>query len=157
MKIAVGADHGGFELKTLLVRRLKAGGHRVSDVGTYSAEPCDYPIIGAGVAGAVSRGRAQRGVLLCKSGGGMAIVANKFPGVRAVVCQTPASARHAREHNDSNLLVLGAEGLSRRRALQILSAWLETPFAGGRHARRVRQISRIEKEIHGRSSQARRS
>ncbi len=85
----------------------------------------------------------------------MAIVANKFPGVRAVVCQTPASAPHARGHNDCNVLVLGAEGLSGRQASEILSAWLKTPFAGGRHARRVRQILKIEREIHVRASKAR--
>ena len=152
MTIAIGADHGGFELKPLLVSRLKAARRRVLDMGTYSEEPCDCPLIGAAVAAAVSKRRARRGVLLCKSGGGMAIVANKFPGVRAVVCQTPASARHAREHNDCNVLVLGAEGLNRRQAVTILSAWLHTRFAGGRHARRVRQISRIEKEIHVRPS-----
>ena len=152
MKIAIGTDHGGFELKALLIRRLKSAHHQVKDLGTFSPVPCDYPLIGAQVAGAVSRGRAQRGVLLCKSGGGMAIVANKFPGVRAVVCQTPASARHAREHNDCNVLVLGAEGLSSRQALAILSAWLNTRFAGGRHARRVRQIAQIERKIYVRAS-----
>ena len=155
MTIAIGTDHGGFELKALLIRRLKAGHHRVIDFGARSSEPCDYPLIGAGVAEAVSRGRAQRGVLLCKSGGGMAIAANKFPGVRAVVCQTLYSARHAREHNDCNVLVLGAEGLKPSRAVQILSAWLTTRFAGGRHARRVRQIRQIEKEIHARALKAR--
>ena len=148
MKLAVGADHGGFELKGLLIGHLKKAGHRVSDLGAFSPEPCDYPLIGASVAAAVSKKFAQRGILLCKSGGGMGIVANRFPGVRAVVCESVRSAKHAREHNDSNLLVLGAEGLSRREALAILDAWLKTPFAGGRHARRVRQIAKIEKEIH---------
>ena len=153
MKIAVGSDHGGFELKSVLVRRLKSARHSVIDRGTFSPEPCDYPLIGARVAEAVSRRQARRGLLLCRSGGGMAVVANKFPGVRAVVCQTPAAARHAREHNDCNVLVLGADGLNRRQAVQVLSAWLETPFAGGRHARRVRQITQIERELHVRSSQ----
>ncbi len=157
MRIAIGTDHGGFGLKPLLVRRLKAARHRVLDLGTFSSEPCDYPLIGAAVAEAVSRRRARLGVLLCKSGGGMGIVANKFFGIRAVVCETPASARHAREHNDCNILVLGAEGLEARQAARILEAWLTTRFAGGRHARRVRQILQIEKEIHARSSKARRS
>ena len=152
MKIAIGADHGGFGLKGALIARMKAAGHRVSDLGVFSPEPCDYPVIGASVAAAVRKRFTQRGVLLCKSGGGMAIVANKFPGVRAVVCQTVSSAKHAREHNDCNVLVLGAEGLSRRQALAILDAWLRTPFAGGRHARRIKQIERIEKEIHVRAS-----
>lgn len=148
MKIAVGADHGGFELKEMIIGHLKKKGRRVSDLGTFSPEPCDYPLIGAAVAAAVNKRSVQRGVLLCKSGGGMCIVANRFPGVRAVVCETVELAKHAREHNDSNVLVLGAEGMSRREALAILDAWLETPFAGGRHARRVRQIAKIEKEIH---------
>ena len=86
MRIAIGTDHGGFHLKDRLIRRLRSRGHRVRDLGTFSPEPCDYPQIGAQVAEAVSRRQAQRGVLLCKSGGGMAIVANRFPGVRAVVC-----------------------------------------------------------------------
>ncbi len=155
MTIAIGTDHGGFKLKALLIRRLKSARHQVKDLGTFSPEPCDYPVIGAKVAEAVSRRRAHRGVLLCRSGGGMAIVANKFFGIRAVVCQTPASARHAREHNDCNILVLGAEGMSGAKALAVLSAWLKTSFAGGRHARRVRQILQIEKEIHARSAKAR--
>lgn len=152
MTIAIGSDHGGFELKPLLVRHLKASRHRVTDLGTFSSESCDYPLIGAAVAAAVSKGRAKMGVLLCKSGGGMGIVANKFPGVRAVVCETPASARHAREHNDCNVLVLGAEGLNRRQAARILEAWLTTGFSGGRHARRVRQITQIERKLHVRPS-----
>lgn len=152
MKIAIGSDHGGFELKPLLVKRLKAARHRVTDFGAFSSESCDYPLIGASVAAAVSKGRAKRGVLLCRSGGGMGIVANKFPGVRAVVCETPASARHAREHNDCNVLVLGAEGLNPGQAARILEAWLTTPFAGGRHARRVRQITQIERKLHARPS-----
>ena len=152
MKIAIGSDHGGFELKPLLVKRLTAARHQVTDFGAFSAESCDYPVIGAQVASAVSKGRAKMGVLLCKSGGGMGIVANRFPGVRAVVCETPSSARHAREHNDCNVLVLGAEGLTRAQAARILEVWLTTPFAGGRHARRVRQITQIERKLHARSS-----
>ena len=147
MKIALGADHGGFGFKPALLRLLRRLGHRVEDMGTHSPDSCDYPLIGAKVAGSVSRGGAARGVLLCKSGAGMAIVANKFPRVRAAVCQTPAAARHAREHNDANILVLGAEGISQRQALAILSAWLKAPFAGGRHARRVREILKIERSI----------
>ena len=148
MTVAFGTDHGGFGYKAVLIRRLRLGGHRVQDMGAFSPDPCDYPVIGAKVAKAVSRGAARRGILLCKSGGGMAIVANKFPKVRAVVCQDPAQARHAREHNDANILVLGAEGITQRQALTILSAWLKAPFAGGRHARRVRQILKIERGIH---------
>ncbi len=146
-KIVIGADHGGFELKSRLVRQLRKQGYQSIDAGTFSSEPCDYPVIGAKVAKSVSDGKAGWGVLLCKSGGGMAIVANKFPGVRAVVCQTVISAKHAREHNDANVLVLGAEHLPSPKAQAILQAWLKTPFGGGRHARRIRQIERIEKTI----------
>lgn len=147
MKIAIGTDHGGYHLKKQLIQHLKSGGHQVTDAGTFSPSRCDYPVIGAKVAGAVSRGRARRGVLLCKSGAGMAIVANKFPGVRAVVAETIDSAKHAREHNDANILVLGAEQVSAPRARAILAAWLSTSFGGGRHARRVRQIEKIEASL----------
>ena len=146
-KIVIGADHGGFELKLRLVRQLKEQGYQSIDAGTFSSEPCDYPFIGAKVAKFVSDGKPGRGILLCKSGGGMAVVANKFPGVRAVVCQTVVSAKHAREHNDANVLVLGAEHLPFPRAQAILQSWLKTPFGGGRHARRIRQIERIEKTM----------
>lgn len=147
MRVVLGTDHGGFHLKQALLARLKRAGHSVSDVGTDSPEPCDYPLIGAKVGSAVSRGVARQGILLCKSGGGMAIVANKFPNVRAVVCSSPESARHAREHNDANVLVLGAEGMNHRQALVILNAWLRAFFTGGRHARRIRQIRRMEQQI----------
>lgn len=116
-------------------------------MGTFSPKPCDYPPIGAKVAKAVSLGQAEQGLLLCKSGGGMAIVANKFPGVRAVVCQSIVLARHAREHNDSNVLILGANHVTPKRASTIVKAWLTTPFGGGRHARRVRQIASIERRL----------
>ena len=147
MKIAVGTDHGGFELKKGLIRELKSLGYSVQDMGTFSPAPCDYPLIGAKVARAVSRGSANRGLLLCRSGAGMAIVANKFPGVRAAVCQTVSAATHAREHNDANVLVLGADQLNLPRSKAILKAWLATAFAGGRHARRVHQIELIERKI----------
>ena len=148
MKIAVGTDHGGFELKKRLLPQLKKNGCQVSDLGIFSPQPCDYPLIGAQVAQAVSSRKADRGLLLCKSGGGMAIVANKFPRVRAVVCSSAALARHAREHNDCNVLVLGAQRLKPSQASRILQVWLSTRFSGGRHARRVRQIGAIERKIH---------
>ncbi len=147
MKIAVGTDHGGYELKQGLIRELKSQGHAVQDFGTFSPAPCDYPLIGAKVGQAVSRGRADRGLLLCRSGAGMAIVANKFPGVRAAVCQTVSAATHSREHNDTNVLVLGADQLNLLKSKAILKGWLATSFAGGRHARRVHQIELIERKI----------
>ena len=147
MKIAVGTDHGGFQLKTLLVGALEKAGHTVSDMGTFSPDSCDYPLIGAKVARAVSTRVMERGLLLCKSGAGMAIVANKFPGVRAAVCQDVGAARHARAHNDANVLVLGASRLTSPKATAIVRVWIAEPFEGGRHARRVRQIANIERKI----------
>lgn len=147
MRVVIGSDHGGFHLKEFLIRKLEAKRCEVVDVGTFSADPCDYPGIGAKVGEAVSKRQAARGILLCKSGAGMAMVANKFPGVRAAVCSTAAGAKHAREHNDANVLVLGASELNEPRGWAILSAWLATPFSGGRHARRVNQIQQIEKRV----------
>ena len=148
MRIAIGTDHGGYHLKSLLIGELKKAGHRVMDLGTFSPEPCDYPSIGAAVAQAVSKKKADRGILLCKSGGGMAIVANKFPRVRAVVAQTISLAKHSREHNDANILVLGAQHMTKGSARAVMKAWLTTPSAGGRHLRRVKQIERIERALH---------
>ncbi|MBI1953967.1 MAG: ribose 5-phosphate isomerase B [Candidatus Omnitrophica bacterium] len=147
MKIAIGTDHGGFAMKGRLLTALKTLGHRVTDCGTSSLQPCDYPVIGAKVARLVSAGAVERGILLCKSGGGMGIVANRFPRVRAVVCSTVRLARHARQHNDANVLVLGAEQVTVEKALAILKRWLAAPFEGGRHARRIRQIEKIEEKI----------
>lgn len=149
MTIAIGADHGGFALKRRLVRMLRRAGHQVRDVGNHSPAPCDYPRIAVKVARAVAAGRVARGILLCKSGVGMAIAANKVPGVRAAVAPNLAVARKSREHNDANVVVLGAVGLPLRRARRILETWLATPFEGGRHARRVRQIAAIE-QAHSR-------
>ncbi|PIQ84681.1 MAG: ribose 5-phosphate isomerase B [Candidatus Omnitrophica bacterium CG11_big_fil_rev_8_21_14_0_20_63_9] len=146
-RVAIGADHGGFELKAALVRVLQAKGLEVADLGTHSAEPCDYPQIGYRVASAVARGAFDRGVLLCKSGIGIAIAANKVPGIRAGVCGDVFDAERSRLHNDANVLVLGAEKLSPAKAKTILTTWLDTPFeAGGRHERRVRQLAAIERK-----------
>ena len=147
LRVAIGTDHGGFRLKPLLIQNLKKAGHRVLDMGTFSPDPCDYPAIGAKVAKTVSQGKVERGLLLCKSGGGMAIVANKFPGVRAVVAQTVVLAKHSREHNDANILVLGANQTTSHQAQAILKAWMGTSFGGGRHARRVAQIKQLEKRL----------
>ena len=153
-RVAIGADHGGFELKARLVSRLQAQGIEVADLGTHSPGPCDYPTIGYKVASAVAAGRFDRGILLCKSGIGIAIAANKVPGIRAAVCHDAFDAERSRAHNDANILVMGAEKLTSARAARILDTWLATPFeSGGRHARRVRQIAAIERKISsGRSS-----
>lgn len=149
-RVAIGADHGGFELKATLVAQLQAKGLEVADLGTHSPEPCDYPQVGYKVAKLVSDGTFERGILLCKSGIGIAIAANKVPGVRAAVCSDLFDAQKSREHNNANVLVLGAEKLSERQAKRILAVWLTTPFdAGGRHERRVRQIAAIERKVCG--------
>ena len=147
LRVAIGADHGGFELKARLIGALQGLGCEVADLGTHSPEPCDYPLIGAKVARLVAAGRFDRGILLCKSGIGIAITANKVPGVRAGVCHDVFDAARSRAHNDANVLVLGAEKVKAPQARRIVAAWLATPFEGGRHARRVRQIARLERSL----------
>jgi RpiB/LacA/LacB family sugar-phosphate isomerase len=147
--IVIGADHGGVDLKTDLVAWLGERGEEVVDVGTTGSESVDYPDFGRQVAERVSRGEAERGVLMCTNGIGMAIVANKFPGVRAALVNDATVARMAREHNDANVLVLGGGMTARFHARELLRIFLETPFAGGRHQRRVDKIAAIEREVGG--------
>jgi ribose 5-phosphate isomerase B len=147
-RVAIGADHGGFDLKAKLVSLLRARGVEVADLGVHSPQPCDYPTIGYKVAAAVAGRQFDRGILLCKSGIGIAITANKVPGIRAAVCGDVFDAERSRQHNDANVLVLGAEKLRTPQAARILDVWLKTPFeSGGRHERRVRQINAIERKI----------
>lgn len=120
----------------------------VADLGTHSPKPCDYPSIGYKVAQAVAQRRFDRGILVCKSGIGIAIAANKVPGIRAVACGDRFDAERSRSHNDANILVLGAEKLSRAEAVRLMKIWLTTPFeSGGRHERRVKQIAAIERAV----------
>ena len=152
-RVAIGADHGGYALKAKLIPLLERLGYEVADLGTHSPAPCDYPAIGYKVASAVAGGTFERGVLLCKSGIGIAIAANKVPGIRAGVCHTVHEAERSRAHNDANVLVLGAEKLSEARAKRILETWLATPFeSGGRHERRVKQITAIERRLCDRTA-----
>jgi ribose 5-phosphate isomerase B len=145
-KIAIGADHGGFALKEKIISALKRSGYRIEDVGTYSAGSCDYPEYAYAVAKKVAGRKADRGIVLCKSGIGMAIVANKVAGARAGVCTSIADAVSSRKHNDANILVLAATKIGTAKTLQIAKTWLRTKAEGGRHARRVRQIKEIEKK-----------
>jgi ribose 5-phosphate isomerase B len=145
--IAVGSDHGGARLKCFLLELLRAKGLEVYDCGTRGDEPVDYPDFGREVSLRVSQGNAERGVLVCTSGIGMSIVANKYPGVRAALVQDLDGARSSREHNNSNVLVLGGAKTGNALAQQILEIWLETPFAGGRHQRRVEKIAALEREL----------
>ena len=145
MKIALGADHGGYTLKGHLDKLLTSQGYRTTDYGTHSSEPCDYPLFAYKVAKAISEKKADKGILICKSGNGMAMVANKLPGVRAAICFDKDVAALSRQHNDANILVLGSEHLFDDPEL-IVKSWLKAGFEGGRHERRVRQIAQVEKK-----------
>ena len=144
MRIAIGSDHAGFALKQHLVETLAKLGHDVDDHGTDSEEPVDYPQICAGVGRAVAEGKADRGIVLGGSGQGEQISANKVPGVRAALCNDLYTARLSREHNDANVLSLGGRIVAAGLADEIVALWLSTEFEGGRHARRVEQITQLE-------------
>jgi ribose 5-phosphate isomerase B len=143
--IAVGADHAGFSLKEELKLWLTARGHEVLDFGTNSADVVDYPDYAVLVAEAVTRGSATRGVLVCGTGIGMAIAANKVRGARAAACGDAEAARMSREHNDANILTLGARLIERESAFSILETWLKADFVGGRHARRIAKLAALER------------
>lgn len=145
--IVIGSDHGGVELKNYLVRTLRSNGFEVEDLGTHGSESVDYPDFGKLVALRVAKGEAERGILLCTNGIGMSMVANKFPGVRAALVHELKGARMSREHNNSNILVLGGGMTDPATAERILDVWLETPFAGERHQRRIDKIAAIEREL----------
>jgi ribose 5-phosphate isomerase B len=137
----VGADHAGLELKRLLVAELQKRGLSVVDFGTHSSESCDYPDFAHALGSALARGEIGRGLLVCGTGVGMSIAANRNPAVRAVVCSEPLSARMARSHNDANVLCLGARVIGEGTALDVLDAFLGAGFEGGRHARRVAKLT----------------
>jgi ribose 5-phosphate isomerase B len=137
MKIAIGSDHAGFQYKGKIREFLEARGHTVTDFGTHSEEPADYPLFIRPVAEAVARGEFDRGVVLGGSGNGEAITANRTKGIRCALCWNAESARLGRQHNDANVLSLGQRMVSLETALQIVQIWLETPFEGGRHQRRI--------------------
>ena len=144
MRIAIGADHAGFALKEHLKETLAKLGHAVDDHGTDSEESVDYPPICLSVGKAVAGGRADRGIVLGGSGQGEQIAANKVAGIRAALCNDLYTARLSREHNDANVMAMGGRIVAFHLADEILAVWLETPFAGGRHQRRIDQISAAE-------------
>ena len=143
--VGLGADHAGFPLKEDLKAWLITRGYDVVDFGTQSADAVDYPDYAAAVASAVTAGKADFGVLVCGTGIGMAIAANKLPGIRAAACSEAYTARMSREHNDANILALGARITGRDAAIEILETWLAAAFAGGRHARRVDKIVALDR------------
>jgi ribose 5-phosphate isomerase B len=144
MKIAIGSDHGGFELKKKIRSLLIELGHEVLDLGCYSPDPVDYPIQGRKVAKSVASGQCERGILVCGTGIGMSIVANRIPGIRATVCHDLFTARMSREHNDSNILCMGGRVIGPGLAEEMVKVWLMTPFKGGRHSRRINMIDSLE-------------
>jgi len=147
MRIAVGGDHRGYAIGSKLVELLARLGHDVVDLGSHNADPVDYPDVAAVVAEKVSRGEVDRGILICGTGLGMCIAANKFPGVRAAPCHDDLTAEMSRRHNDLNVLCLSADLLGERLIDRMVEIWLNTPFDGGRHARRVKKIAALEKAL----------
>ncbi len=145
MRIAVGADHAGWSLKETLVNYLIDRGWDVEDFGTFGPDSVDYPDYADKVAAAVAAGDAERGLLVCGSGQGMCIAANKTQGIRASLAHDVVSARLARQHNDANVLTMGSRFIAQGLAEEILAVWLETPYEGGRHTRRLEKIEQIER------------
>ena len=144
MRIGIGSDHAGFATKDRLKRELEKMGHTVKDFGTHTDESCDYPDFAEAVARSVASGESERGVLLCGTGIGQSIVANKIPGVRAAVVHDEFTTRMSREHNDANILCAGARVLGADKIVELAKLWLATEFPGGRHARRVEKIKKLD-------------
>ncbi len=144
--IALASDHVGLELKKKLMTLLDEKGLTYHDYGTYTNERCDYPVYGSKAARAVASGECECGILICGTGVGISLSANKIHGIRCVVCSEPYSAKLSRQHNNTNMLALGARVVGDELARMIVSVWLETPFEGGRHQRRIDQLTELEKK-----------
>lgn len=149
---AIGCDHTGVSLKQILKKHLEERGIAVKDFGTYTEESCHYPEIAEKTANAVASGECERGVLVCGTGVGISIAANKVNGIRAVCCSEPFSAKLSKEHNNSNILCMGARVVGSELALMILDSWLDAEFQGGRHQTRIDMITEIEKRQHHENS-----
>lgn len=149
MRVAIGSDHAGYEAKQEVLQMLKEQGHEVRDMGTYSGESVDYPDVAMAVSESVARGEADRGILVCGTGIGMSITANKVRGIRAALCHDEFTARAAREHNDANVLAVGARTTAVHAILRIVDIFLSAQFAGGRHAVRVNKIAECERKYGG--------
>lgn len=146
MRIAVASDHRGVHVKGLILEQLRGLGHEVIDMGPEESGPVDYPIYASKVSSAVSQRTVDRGILICGTGMGMCIAANKFRGIRAVTCHDDVTAETSRRHNDANVMCLSADMLGERLLNRIVDLWIRTDFEGGRHQRRIEQIYDIEKE-----------
>lgn len=147
LSVGLAGDHGGFELKEKLKKILTRKKYRVFDFGTYNQESCDYPEFGIKLIKAVLAKKVRRGVLVCRSGIGFSILANRFKGIRATLCYNVKAAQRSRAHNDSNVLILGGDFVSQKEANKILDVWLNTEFEGGRHLRRLKQIEKFSKNL----------
>jgi ribose 5-phosphate isomerase B len=146
MKIAVACDHGGYKLKQAVIQELKNMGHEVEDYGTYNEESCDYPDYAAKAAKAVASGECEKGVVICGTGIGVSITANKVKGIRCALCHDVYSAKKTRQHNDANMLAMGARVIGEGLALEIVDAFFTSEFEGGRHVRRIEKMMALEKE-----------
>ena len=144
MKIALGCDHGGYELKQFIMKTLEKLGYEYEDFGCYSLESCDYPDFGAAAARAVAEGKCDRGIVICTTGIGISIAANKIKGIRCAHCADCLEAEMTRRHNNTNMLAMGAGIIGQNLAMDIVDTWLATEFEGGRHQRRVDKISALE-------------
>ena len=146
-KIAIASDHGGFDLKESIIAHLLNTDCKVDDLGPYSGDSVDYPDFGIKLAEEVSGGKVERGIVICGTGIGMSIVVNRFPGIRGTLCSDLFTAKLCREHNDSNILVMGGRVIGKGLAAEIVNTWLNTPFEGGRHQRRLDKINQIDASL----------
>lgn len=141
MQISIGSDHGGYDLKLLIINQLQEQGHEIHDAGCYSAESVDYPDFAETVCEKVRKEVCERGILICGTGIGMSIAANRYRDIRAALCHDAFTARMSREHNNANILCLGARVIGQEVALDMVMEWIKTPFAGGRHQMRLDKLS----------------
>ncbi|HBP11231.1 MAG TPA: ribose 5-phosphate isomerase B [Nitrospina sp.] len=146
-KIALASDHGGFDLKESVIAHLLNTGWEVDDLGPHSGDSVDYPDYGIKLAEAVAEKRVQRGIVICGTGIGMSIVVNRYPGIRGTLCSDLFTAKLCREHNDSNILIMGGRVIGKGLAAEIVNTWLNTPFEGGRHQRRLDKINQIDASL----------
>jgi ribose 5-phosphate isomerase B len=146
-KIAIASDHGGFDLKESIIAQLLKTGWEVIDLGPHSGDSVDYPDFGIKIAEEVSEKKVERGIVICGTGIGMSIVVNRFPGIRGTLCSDLFTAKLCREHNDSNILVMGGRVIGKGLAAEIVNTWLNTPFEGGRHQRRLDKINQIDASL----------
>ena len=146
-KIALASDHGGFDLKESVIAHLLNTGWEVDDLGPHTGDSVDYPDYGIKLAEAVAEKRVQRGIVICGTGIGMSIVVNRYPGIRGTLCSDLFTAKLCREHNDSNILIMGGRVIGKGLAAEIVNTWLNTPFEGGRHQRRLDKINQIDASL----------